>query len=185
MTKSKNPEYLRRYAKYHRNGYRAQVPALGSMRRIQALCSIGYTIRELAKHTGLSEVYLYNLANGLRATRIDKKRAQKIDEVYRTLSVQPCHYKSHHTSRTVSLSRKKGWAPPMAWNDIDNPKEKPKGVLFHTTCYVRVGQTKQHPHGHPCGEGGQLRKGMCRKHYVQAMKEAQRGRTEEQFQEAA
>lgn len=110
-------------------GYHATIPALGSQRRIQALRAIGYTIPQLAEATGLSTVYLDQLCNGRRSVRINKRNAELIDRAYRTLSVQPLHNTTQAT-RSRNNARRRGWHPPMAWNDIDNPKERPRGTRW-------------------------------------------------------
>jgi hypothetical protein len=105
-------------------GYRAQVSALGAQRRIQALVAIGYTFPMLSKETGLSEIYLRQLAHGIRSTRIDRRRDAKIREVYRTLCVQPLH-KGYGPKRARLAAKAAGWYPPMAWDDIDSEKDRP------------------------------------------------------------
>lgn len=120
--KSDSPEYRRRYRKAHYAiGYRAHVPALGAMRRIQALRAIGYTVKQLSEATGLSEVYLSQLSLGVRSTRLSREIDQRIREVYRTLCVQPLH-KSYSAKRARLAAQKHGWYPPMAWDDIDTDK---------------------------------------------------------------
>jgi hypothetical protein len=121
---SSQPGYSRRYVKHWRHGYRATIPALGLMRRMQALRAIGYTVPQLSEATGLSTVYLYQLSEGRRSERINKRHAQKINEVYRTLCVQPCHNKGK-SLRAKNYAKKRGWFPPMAWDDIDDPQERP------------------------------------------------------------
>jgi transcriptional regulator with XRE-family HTH domain len=118
---SKQPGYANKYTKYWRHGYRATIPALGSQRRIQALRAIGYTVPQLAEATGLSEVYLYQLSEGRRSERINKRHAQQIVEAYRTLCVQPLHNKGT-ALRAKNYAKKRGWYPPMAWDDIDTDK---------------------------------------------------------------
>lgn len=125
--RSQDPEYRRRYAKLHRNGYRLSVPALGCQRRLQALQAIGYSWRQLEEITGLSRPCLRSLAHG-KYTRIRARTTAKpIIEAYRTLCVQPLH-NTPSASKVRGYARMKGWAPPMAWDDIDDPNDQPKGV---------------------------------------------------------
>lgn len=161
--KSRDPRYAVRYSKFYRAGYRRTTPALGPMRRIQALHAIGYSRSILCELTGLSDQFLYDLTRG-RFTRIDAERARTIAEVYRARCVQPLHNgKPSASART--WARKAGYYPPMAWNDIDDPKERPRGAAWQTTCTYRVNRSRYHPEGRPCGKGGRLRRGLCEQHY--------------------
>lgn len=121
---TKHPEYRNRYVKYWRHGYRARISAIGAMRRVQALRAIGYTVPQLAEATGLSTVYLYQLSEGRRSKQINKRNFQRIAEVYRTLCVQPLHNRGT-ALRAKNYAKKNNWYPPMAWDDIDDPTERP------------------------------------------------------------
>lgn len=170
-TKSKYPsqqtEYAVRYNTYYRMGYRRQVSALGSMRRVQALHAIGYSRSDLAKLIGVPKDYLEKLARG-RNARISREYAEKIDKAYRTLCVQPLH-DTRTATQARTWARKNGYFPPMAWNDIDDPKERPRGVQWPTTCKFRVAITPSHPQGRACGNPGPLKRGMCERHYQQVL----------------
>lgn len=127
MTKrlhTKSRAYARQYARLRdAYGLRLMVPALGSTRRLQALRAIGYTNGQLAEATDHSEIFIRQLCAG-RFRQIDKVRAERIAEVYRTLCVQPLH-NTANAKRARAYARKFGWYPPMAWDDIDNPKDRP------------------------------------------------------------
>lgn len=127
MTKSKYPsqqtKYAVRYNTYYRMGYRRQVPALGCMRRVQALHAIGYTRSQLADLLDLPKDFLEKLARG-RKVRISRENAQKIVEGYRTLCVQPLH-NTGNANRARTWAKKAGYYPPMAWDDIDDPQQRP------------------------------------------------------------
>lgn len=124
VMKSRDPRYMVRYNKFYRAGYRRTVPAFGPMRRIRALHAIGYSRGMLCELTGLSDQFLYDLVKGRRFERIDAERAKVIDEVYRTHCVQPLH-KHPQANRVRTWAKKAGYYPPMAWDDIDDPKERP------------------------------------------------------------
>jgi hypothetical protein len=32
--------------------------------------------------------------------------------------------------RSIEQAQRHGWVPAAAWNDIDNPRERPKGAVF-------------------------------------------------------
>jgi hypothetical protein len=173
--KTLNPEYIKAYRAFHHKGGRRTEPILGVQRRLQALSAIGYSIPALVEATGLSDTTIQSLrkgwqqgANGKPLLRIDKVRAKQIKAAYSLLSVQPCHNTS--ANRTKTWARKQGWHPPMAWTDIDDPNDRPCGTRYLTTCQYRVNRTKIHREGRACGEGGELRRGMCQKHYRFSMR---------------
>ena len=96
-----------------------RVPMLGAQRRVQALLAMGYRHSDLTEHVG-SETY--RLATGrLALTTARKWRA--VDAAYRHLSTTP-----GPSATTRDRARAMGYAPPMAWDDIDNPTEQPKGI---------------------------------------------------------
>jgi hypothetical protein len=98
----------------------AWVPSIGVVRRRQALAAIGYGLTELAPYFGKAE---RALGNQLARPRVTRTTFTRWVEVYNQLSMTPgpCPKARKHAQRM-------GWAPPLAWNNIDNPKSKPFGV---------------------------------------------------------
>lgn len=166
---SKQTAYAVKYAKFHRSGYRLTVSPLGARRRVEALHAIGYSHTDLIEATGFSKSWFVGLLTG-ETTRIQRKRDDKIRALYAALCVRPKYTEAAAKARTHA--RKQGWAPPMAWDHIDNPTETPQGVEWITTCQVRVNRNRYHPEGRACGVGGGLRKGKCHKHYEQERRAA-------------
>ena len=116
------------YGRIYRSGYRLTVPAIGYTRRIQALKAIGYTYQQIVDEVGMGQRRSYGaLADGVTYTRLRWEWAKKIDAAYQRLSVQPLH-ETTSAKRSRAHARNRGWAPPMAWDDIDNPHERPKGI---------------------------------------------------------
>ncbi|MFC5802756.1 hypothetical protein [Streptomyces formicae] len=98
------------------------VDATGTRRRIQALAAIGWEIRALAPHVGVTEFALRRIA----ADELKLVRASTADAVarmYRQLSRTP-----GNSVRARNLARKKGWHGPMAWDDIDDPNAVPEDL---------------------------------------------------------
>lgn len=132
--RSRNREYMCKYAKLHRNGYRLHVSALGTQRRLRALHAIGWTRPQLMELTGYSKSFLYSLtrvspgSDHHKAVRVSRETDRLIKDLYRTLSVQPQH-ETPDAKKVRKWARKHGWAPPMSWDDIDDPLERPKGQL--------------------------------------------------------
>ena len=95
------------------------VSALGSRRRIQALMAIGWTAESIANEIGWSD------GRSIRSVIFIKERvrtstAQRIAAAYDRLSMT-----RGPSEITARRSARSGYAPPLAWDDIDDPDEKP------------------------------------------------------------
>lgn len=96
------------------------VNALGSRRRVQALAWMGWPNHEIAQRIGCSPRSLPTL---LARGRISVRLALRIAALYEQLATVP------GPSRTAAgKARALGFAPPLAWDDIDNPRERAKGL---------------------------------------------------------
>ena len=107
--------------KLERSNSRSFIDSLGTARRLQALAWCGWTNAEIAKRAGLWQ----NTLSDLRAHRypsVYASTAVTIANIYEELSL---------LDGGDELSRRKairmGWAPPMAWDDIDLDA-RPNGV---------------------------------------------------------
>lgn len=97
-------------------------PAIGSQRRIRALQAIGHGRQRIAEEIGWTDAgamtYLMQ-ADTLLATT-----AERIAEVYERLSmIVP---EGAGPARARTWARRNGYAPPLAWNNIDDPEETPE-----------------------------------------------------------
>jgi hypothetical protein len=118
-------EALRVYRKRHREGRLVPrlVNALGSRRRLRALMAIGYSEGDLAAALGWSRRTVSGLVAGEHdLTRASK--AQAISDVYERLCGT-----AGDSQRARRWAQRRGWAPPLAWDDIDDPAENPAVVL--------------------------------------------------------
>lgn len=96
----------------------APVDSIGTQRRAQALCAIGYSLSDQARRLGYP-VSAYHRSM-LRAERVTAGRARAVRDLYDELAMTP------GPSRRARLdAAKKGWPPPLAWDDIDDPDEIP------------------------------------------------------------
>lgn len=111
-------------------GAALKVPAVGTRRRIQALRALGHSRAEIARAAGYADGDSYEYA--MHAETITAATAAKIAAAYETLSMRLGS--GPKANRLRVLAARKGWAPPLAWDNIDNPDEVPKGV-----GYVRFG----------------------------------------------
>jgi hypothetical protein len=99
------------------------VDATGSRRRIQALAALGWPYRRIAEVGGFESAQVYTLT---RATVVHKDTAAKVAAVYDRLSMQVPR-PSSSTTRARKAAARKGWLPPLAWDDetIDDPAAEP------------------------------------------------------------
>ena len=95
------------------------IPVLGTSRRLQALVTIGYSQAELARRLDTTETVIWRLITGERGQTI-ASMARRVDELFQELQFIPGDSK-----RAFNKARKMGWAPPAAWDEIDDPMSEP------------------------------------------------------------
>lgn len=94
-----------------------QVGVLGTRRRLQALTVMRWSLAALSERTGLPDTTLSVLRDG-HTTRVTAKTANLITDVYAALAdVDGGHVAAGERAR------KRGWLPPVAWDDPDDPAE--------------------------------------------------------------
>jgi len=98
------------------------VPAVGTVRRVQALMSIGYTLNSIAQDVGMYRTALGNVLNGKRAT-VTVATAVAMARVYSRRSKT-----SGPSLRARLYAARQGWSGPLAWDaaSIDDPKARPE-----------------------------------------------------------
>lgn len=99
------------------------VPSVGTSRRLRALTVMGWSMRSLSERCDLHESTLAALRDPKhRTTR--PKFAVVVARLYDELAMHqgPCRYAATRAAR-------KGWAPPLAWDDIDDPNAEPLHML--------------------------------------------------------
>lgn len=96
--------------------------ATGTTRRLQALGALGYTSRDIATDSGIPHDYTRKLMQGGRPT-VTVGTAERVRRCFDRLSmVRPSGWLADRQRRQAA---EKGWNPPLAWDDIDNPDEQP------------------------------------------------------------
>lgn len=116
-------------AKRHREGrgVPALVDATGTSRRVQALVAYGHPFAELARRLGCTEAWLRQLARAVRTRGVLRRTAGQVAALFDQLTALPPPAGRTAThARTVAA--RYGWATAWAWDDIDDPAERPKGV---------------------------------------------------------
>lgn len=100
----------------------ALVPAVGTMRRLQGLVSIGYTETELSERLGMLVTNFNRLILGRRG-RVTAATYQTTRAVFAELWAHPKAGGWADNARAVAKSHR--WVGPLAWDDIDDPAELP------------------------------------------------------------
>lgn len=102
----------------------SRVSAVGTHRRLQALQWAGWSMRALDRERGVSQTALI-LGSGTVTVAI----RDEIEELTDRLLGRRPPGTPNSIARVKANARRKGFVPFFAWNNIDNPAEKPKGVL--------------------------------------------------------
>jgi hypothetical protein len=99
-----------------------KVPALGSQRRIQALQALGWSKQIIARRLGYCDNGAISYL--MRSETMMPKTAAKIAAVYDEMCmVRP---EGPGAKRARTWAARFGFAPPLAWDDIDNDPEPAK-----------------------------------------------------------
>lgn len=116
----------------------AKVDPTGTARRIQACVAVGWPMRYLAPHFGLSDTYVHQIIQ--RSSKdhlLLAATAAKVADGYERVKTQKPH---RHGIRPVdvkkarNLAASRGWPPPKYWADrmdvIDDPHFQPEYGLL-------------------------------------------------------
>ena len=98
-----------------------RVPAIGAIRRIQALARAGYSIDWTMRQVGCSHRYIFEILNGVNAT-IERSLADRLADLYRRHEATP-----GPSNPARIAARSKGWIGPDGWDadTIDDPDAHP------------------------------------------------------------
>lgn len=96
--------------------------AIGVRRRLQALSAIGWSWTALSSEMGCSRTRIYELAN--LAEKVAPETHKQVADLYERLSMTlaPTRTRAERDGATKARTKaaRNGWAPPLAWDDIDN-----------------------------------------------------------------
>ena len=118
---------INRYSNLRRMGrIEPQVSSLGTARRLQALMAIGWDQHALAVELGWSHTRVSNLVRR-ENLQVTAATAARVCAVYERLCMTP-RWGTGSVRYVRGYAARKGWPPPLAWDDIDDPAETPSGV---------------------------------------------------------
>lgn len=124
--RSKTPEYRRTYEFYREvYDYRALVDGTITRRKLEALQAIGYPLSHLGARMGRCQQSMSKTMH--RGTAIHMATVKAVNRLYDEL--HDTHPKGYTANRARLRAQRLGYAAPACWDDIQNPKEEPKGVV--------------------------------------------------------
>lgn len=115
--------YRKRRKLRHLAGDAPMVPSIGTVRRIQALQALGWTGPQIADAAGMSLNSMRSMQYHGAAT-VRTSTAKKIAAAFDTMCMT--RPEGHYANRARSMAARRGWLPPLAFDDIDDPNEQPK-----------------------------------------------------------
>jgi lambda repressor-like predicted transcriptional regulator len=94
-------------------------PAIGSARRVQALGAIGWSFTEQGRQVGMHTQQVWEIA-WAKSHLVTVTTADRIHDLFERLSATP-----GGSTRARNAAARHGWLPPLAWDDIDDPRAEP------------------------------------------------------------
>ena len=110
----------------------ANTDNLGPIRRLRALVAMGWSQSRLAQRLGMDPTNFGRIIHGDRFEILvsTAKRVEALfDELWDQAPPAETHRQKISVSRSKAYAKSHGWAPPAAWDDMDDPLEKPKHNL--------------------------------------------------------
>lgn len=127
-----------RYQLFRSRGKHGRLDPTGTQRRLRALVALGYTWTSLDEHLGTCRA-IEKVGNP-DLEYVMPKTAATVAELYERLSMQLPPQNTAREKAAVTKARnqarRKGWAVPLAWNDIDDPNEEPRGWEYRPATRV-------------------------------------------------
>jgi transcriptional regulator with XRE-family HTH domain len=106
---------------------KAPVDATGTRRRMQALVACGWSQAKLAARLGVLPGNFGDMI--YRRPMVTAATARAAEKLYGELWDKPPPESSHREKIAASRARRyaaaRGWPPPLAWDDIDDPQASP------------------------------------------------------------
>lgn len=100
----------------------AFVPATGTARRLRALVAIGYSETHLASRIGMHRGNMSPIITGSRP-RVTGETFAAVRALFAELWSAPVE--GREAVRARNVAKRNRWVGPLAWDDIDDPDERP------------------------------------------------------------
>lgn len=106
-----------------------EVPAWRVRRRLEALMALGYSVSWVAAQIGVDYSGLHYISNE-KFPVVRRRTWKPLFDLYEEIGDRPRvagdSRERASITRTLERARKEGFAPPIAWDDIDNPRAVPQ-----------------------------------------------------------
>lgn len=103
------------------------VSPIGLQRRVRALSAMGWSMKVVSEIAGVSDESLFKIRAKENLRFVREEIRPGILAAYEQLSMKvPPRSRSVWTTQSKALKR--GYYPPLAWDDIDDPQAKPTGL---------------------------------------------------------
>lgn len=106
-------------------------PVAGTKRRLEALMLLGWLPDTLARLAGVQPITIERILDGTTSAvnPTTYKNIKRIHDALWDWPPQPLSTReANRVAGVKARARSAGFAPTMAWDDIDNPRAKPKGI---------------------------------------------------------
>lgn len=101
----------------------------GAERRLQALGWLGWSITAIAAASGVNDDTLRKIRAGEDSRYTTRETiAHTYDQLHMTTPPTNTVGERRGVGRTLAHARQNNWAPPAAWDQIDDPDATPQGV---------------------------------------------------------
>lgn len=97
------------------------VPSLGFRRRVEALQAIGWSVNAIAERLGID---VRVLPARMKSTYVRRTTFDRMASIYEEMCMTVPN--DRYANRRRNLARRKGYVPPLAWDDIDTDPEPVK-----------------------------------------------------------
>lgn len=103
------------------------INATGTRRRLEALMWLGWSRATIGSRAGIGATNMTRLRNAPTVTSATAARIARVfDELSMTLPPN-----TQAAANVRNLARRRGYLPPLAWDDIDDPAERPACTTGH------------------------------------------------------
>lgn len=110
------------------------VDPTGTRRRVHALTALGWPQAWIARRLGIEESSLrQTMAAGMVQSTTAEAVAALYEQMWAELPPTRTLTQRRFVATARNLAARNGWAPPLAWNNIDDPREKPQGVVWDSS----------------------------------------------------
>lgn len=150
--------YRRRVA-YGRQVPRS-IPSVGTRRRLEALQTLGWSLRDLSRKLGCHPDRLSVML--VKQDGVSPRNATRIAAMYDQLWDKPAPTRTTgqriSASRTIARAQRLGFIPPLAWDDdeIDDPAAQPylpsDGIRELAPCGTTAAARRHYRLGEPLDE---------------------------------